>query len=529
MKVSKISLFLLLMIFSSSVFAQTTNKSFIFQNTKGQEFIFNEIQLNSFILKDKIKKNKKIAKMQALKGKKNSAKISKFALDDFFVSNSAFYEESCSSGDLSNYFMIDGKSELVIKGYDVLGSKDIAAEWLGIPSSGDMDDIDAQRTAGGHKFSSKISMAPEMKRWGVNYFVQKKLRDNFWFSILVPFVNVATNARLSEYEISGARPETLMPLLEDDSRGVLFFEEPLNVTQALSHPLMKYGKIDNKKHQKAGLADITLRLGLNKMYKKCLLDLYTQLVVPTGDKPTAEYLFEPIVGNGHHFAAGAGAKFSAKYKNFTLMSDFDYLYLFQSSEKRSFDLNNGPWSRYMAATTGLPRTRPQRLINYLTKDLYVTPGSYANALFAADFNRDKIHLQFGVNIEAKASEKVYLKEGFNDYVGIAFYDTHAPQSMIVDTYDTYNRTYSKADINDDMIVAIASADSSFTNIKESDLNLDSARSLNQLSVNPFVSVGFDGTLDSHPYNVSFGTFYKSNSNNKSIGSWGLWLNASISI
>ncbi len=513
------------MIFSSSVFAQTTNKSFIFQNTKGQEFIFNEIQLNSFILKDKIKKNKKIAKMQALKGKKNSAKISKFALDDFFVSNSAFYEESCSSGDLSNYFMIDGKSELVIKGYNAAGSRDIYAEWLGIPSSDHMDGDEQDYPH--HTFSSKISMAPEMKRWGVNYFVQKKLRDNFWFSILVPFVNVATNARLSEYEISGQRPETLMPILDSGARGVLFFEEPLNVTQALSHPLMKYGKIDNKKHQKAGLADITLRLGLNKMYKKCLLDLYTQLVVPTGDKPTAEYLFEPIVGNGHHFAAGAGAKFSAKYKNFTLMSDFDYLYLFQSSEKRSFDLNNGPWSRYMAATTGLPRTRPQRLINYLTKDLYVTPGSYANALFAADFNRDKIHLQFGVNIEAKANEKVYLKEGFNDYVGIAFYDIDAPQSMIISGQDTYNLTYHNAKINNSMIVT--SADSSFINIKESDLNLDSAKSLNQLSVNPFVSIGFDGTLDSHPYNVSFGTFYKSNSNNKSIGSWGLWLNGSISI
>lgn len=526
MKVSKISLFLLLMTFSSSIFAETTtNKSFIFQNTKGQEFIINETQLNSFVLQNKIKKSKKIAKLNAMKNKKNSVKVSKFAIDDFFMSGSTFYEESCSSGDLSKYFMIDGKDYLVVKGQNVGGSKDISAEWLGIPSSGHMDGVaDAYLD---HDFSSKISIAPEVKRWGANLFIQKKLRNHMWFSALIPFANVATNMRLSEYEISGARPETLMPTLDSGARGVLFFEEPLNVTQALSHPLMKYGKIDNKKHQKAGIADITLRLGLNKMYKKCLLDLYTQVVVPTADKPSAEYLFEPVVGNGHHYALGAGAKFSARYKNFTLMSDLDYLYLFQGTEKRSFDLYNGPWSRYMAATTGLPRTRPQRLINYLTKDVHVTPGSYANALFAADFNKNKIHIQFGANIEVKANEKLSLKDGFNDYVGIAYFDTAAAQSMIESGADTYNLTYHNAKISDNMIVA--SADTSFINIKESDINLESARSLNMLSINPFVSLGFDGTLDSHPYNVSFGSFYKSNANNKSIGSWGLWLNGTISI
>lgn len=499
MNFKNIYLFLLsIFLLSSNLFA-ITNKTFLIPNTKGQEIIITESQTQNFI-------------RDIIKEKNNQ---------NFFLSNSWFYEDSCSAGGLSQYFMPNGKTELLVQGAGVAtaGVTDIYAEWLGIPSSGDMDAVNA------HTFSSRISISPEIKRWGTNFYVYKKLRNKFWFSMLVPFANVATNANLNESQITGARPESLVPAA-GGGIGVLFYEEPLNVIQALSHPLMKYGKIDNIKHQKSGIADINLKLGINKIYdNKYILDIYTQGIIPTADKPTAEYLFEPIVGNGHHFGVGAGLKFSTNYKNLTFLSNFDYLYLFSGTEKRSLDLYNCPWSRYMAATLGLPRTRPERLINYLTQDLKVVPCSQFNALFAFNWKKDKFHLEFGTNIESKSNERVSLKGGWNESVAIAHYADGNPQDLI--TGATWNGSYSNATINNTMVTD--SVDAIYTPISLNKINLDSAKNLNSLSLNPYFNLGFDGKFLDNQFNLSSGLFYKVNSNNKSIGSVGIWLNFSIQL
>ncbi len=495
MKSKKIIILLLLSIVTTKIFA-VTNKTFFLPNTKGQELIINQTQTNNF-MRTYIKDN--------------------LMNDNFFMSGSMFYEESCSAGGLSQYFMPNGKTELVVQGQAVAvpGVTDIYAEWLGIPSSvADMD--------GDHNFSSRISISPEIKRWGTNLFVYKKIHKHFWLSVLVPFANVATNAELKEFGITGQRSEGLVP-----NNDILYYEEPLNVTQALSHPLMKYGKIDNIKHQNAGIADINLRLGINKKYAdKYLFDFYTQAVIPTADKPTAEYLFEPIVGNGHHFGVGCGLKFNTEFKNFTFLTSFDYLYLFQGTEKRSFDLYNGPWSRYMAATLGLPRTRPERLINFLTKDFKVSPGSQFNALFSIDYNKDKFHFEFGTNIECRSSESVRLKDGWSENVAITYYVDGNPSSLF--NGPTWNQSYSRASIDKPMVIA-SGQDTSYTPVSSSDINLNSARVLNSLSVNPYFNIGFDGTFNNNPFNISSGLFYKANSNNKSIGSIGFWLNFVIGL
>ena len=505
MKSKNILLILLLSIVTTKIFA-VTNKTFFMPNTKGQELIINQTQTNNF--------------MRAyIKGNLN---------ENFFMSGSIFYEESCSAGGLSKYFMPNGKTELIVRGHKAAedsGAPDIYAEWLGIPSSVDMDEGDD------HTFSSRFTISPEIKRWGTNFFVYKKIHKHFWLSVLVPFANVATNARLKESGINGNRSEGLIPTDNAGAPWALYYEEPLNVTQALSHPLMKYGKIDNIKHQKAGIADINLRLGVNKKYAdKYLFDFYTQAIIPTADKPTAEYLFEPIVGNGHHFGVGCGLKFSTEFKNFTFLTNFDYLYLFQGTEKRSFDLHNRPWSRYMAATLGLPRTRPERLINFLTKDFKVSPGSHFNALFSIDYSRDKFHFEFGTNIECRSSENVSLKDGWSEGVAIAYYGDDPSGLYPVDPVQlTYNKSHSKAKIDSSMIIGTNNGDANFTPIKNSDLNLNSARSLNSLSINPYLNIGFDGKFISNLFNISSGIFYKANSNNKSLGSFGFWLNGTISI
>jgi hypothetical protein len=294
---------------------------------------------------------------------------------------------------------------------------------------------------------------------------------------------------------------------------------------------MQYGKIDNKVHRLAGLADITLRLGCTKEFRDVItFDVYTGFVIPTGYKPTAEYLFEPLVGNGQHFGVNFGYNLVSKITgDISFVSCFDYRYLFEGKEKRSFDLKqNGPWSRYMAATVGLPRNRPQRLINYLTDDVYVSPGSLANILFAFHIKHKKYNFEIGSDIECRAAENIHLKKGFNTYVGIALYDEDDPSSMLVPELETYNRTNPRAKINETMLVARDDY-TTFEAITYDQLNLDSAKHPNIVSAKFYVSVGAQGTINDKPFLFNIGGTYAFGSDNKALDYWNMYMKLSMSI
>ena len=72
--------------------------------------------------------------------------------------------------------------------------------------------------------------------------------------------------------------------------------------QAFAQKGWRFGRITPEKHKKWGVADIELKIG----YNSCACDTYTMnsyvgLIVPTGTRVRARYVFEPIVGNNRHF------------------------------------------------------------------------------------------------------------------------------------------------------------------------------------------------------------------------------------
>ncbi|MCK4650613.1 hypothetical protein KAT08_00400 [Candidatus Babeliales bacterium] len=538
---SKKNIFLIFLFFSQVLLSRvTTNKTFFKHSYVGQDLIMQNAMSSYFIHdmklkkfsykikdKDKVVKSGILSRLFSPKSLKKSVDFKEeFAnkYDNFFISSSVFYEESSSSSDLAKYFFPNGKTELTVKGYqaaDDTGAPDIFAEWLGIPSSGDLN------VPGDHNFTSKIKISPYLKRVGTTLYIHKVLHKNFWTSVFAPFVEVSTNIHFKEFDIGGQRPEGLMP----DPRN-LYFEEPLNATQAFVHPLMKYGRIDNKVHRLSGLADINLRLGYTKKFRDVTTwDIYSGFVIPTGYKPTAEYLFEPIVGNCQHFGVNFGFNLVSHFaRDSYFISSFDYQYLFESSEKRSFDLKqNGPWSRYMAATVGLPRTRPERLINFLTQDLNVTPRSLVNFLLALHFKHNKFNLEIGSDIECRSTEKVRLKNGFSENIGIAFYNEGSPDTLIEGGAETYNRSYSAAKIDLPMIINPNIADAGINIINADQLDLSSAKHSNILSFKFYLSTGFDGTINNKPFLLDIGGTYGIGSDNKILDYWNIWTKLNISI
>ncbi len=106
-----------------------------------------------------------------------------------------------------------------------------------------------------------------------------------------------------------------------------------------------------------GLADLRFALGWN-FYQNCNshLGLNLQFAAPTGTRPDACHVFEPIVGNGHHWEFGGGLsahwvlwESDCNDRELGIYFEGQFTHLFKARQRRSFDLCNGPNSRYMLA------------------------------------------------------------------------------------------------------------------------------------------------------------------------------------
>ena len=97
-----------------------------------------------------------------------------------------------------------------------------------------------------------------------------------------------------------------------------------------------------------GFDDTPLQVG------DVLISSFDLFRAPTGNRPTGIFLFEPIIGNGHHWEFGGGFNghwdFWATEDECTYASfyvDAIVTHLFIATQKRTFDLRGKPFSRYM--------------------------------------------------------------------------------------------------------------------------------------------------------------------------------------
>ncbi len=121
-------------------------------------------------------------------------------------------------------------------------------------------------------------------------------------------------------------------------------------------PLEK-SKISESNQFATGLSDIQLELGYN-----IILDcnrhfgINLRAAIPTGTRPKGIYLFEPIVGNGHHWELGFGLTAHHEIwrtwnedQSTAIYFEMYLTHLFKTRQTRSFNLINGINSRYMLA------------------------------------------------------------------------------------------------------------------------------------------------------------------------------------
>ena len=215
-----------------------------------------------------------------------------------------------------------------------------------------------------------LKMCEHIENPGTNNYWPGYFNDNV-------FVNGETSGTITDpWEAYGIARNNLVRSFESfisccdtikDSKNSFDFEILNTHLPFTSHGItfdpLCHAKMSTCNRKKAGLADIQVALGWNWW----LEDYYHAGfnicgTIPTGNRPTGEYLFEPIVGNGKHGELGVG--FSGHYtfccnedeeKYYSIFCDANITHLFKTKQCRTFDLKNKPLSRYMlAAKFGTP-------------------------------------------------------------------------------------------------------------------------------------------------------------------------------
>ncbi len=230
---------------------------------------------------------------------------------------------------LTDYFLWDNKREISIRED---GSGDIGSVWLGL--------ITPERA-----YNSSLHLKP-WRDVVASIFTYhhdlSSLKEGLWVSLLLPVVDVRHGISFEEW-VQGPFG------VAENSYG----DALTTAISALNSRDMQYGRVSYHRRSKSGLDDTTIKVGMQlHECEKGHLGVYADVLLPTSPKPKARHLFEPVIGNGGHFGLGLGLNFDALLYNtgkekWSVQSDLKVRYLLPSTEKRSFDLKNGPWSRYL--------------------------------------------------------------------------------------------------------------------------------------------------------------------------------------
>jgi hypothetical protein len=197
---------------------------------------------------------------------------------------------------------------------------------------------------------------------------------------------------------------------------------------------LKFARMSNRRLAKTRFAEFRLRFGKNFICEEDRhFGMNLQVAAPAGLRPEGKFLFEPMVGNGHHWELGFATHGSytfweneEKMQWWSFYADADITHLFKSHQKRVFDLTaNGPLSRYMLATemktpaTNLlgGGTTPSAqfnnkilpVANITALDVNVSIAVQADIVFMFNFISEGLSFDLGYNYWGRSHEIIKLK------------------------------------------------------------------------------------------------------------------------
>jgi len=200
---------------------------------------------------------------------------------------------------------------------------------------------------------------------------------------------------------------------------------------------MQFGRITNCENSHTRVAEIDLALGYNFLLEQDHhLGFFVYAAVPTGNRPDARKLFEPMVGNGKHWELGGGFSGSWIFWTSEVCNDryfglwFEVLvtHLFKTCQCRSFDFCCKPNSRYMlleqmgsnddtiqgnvsGTNTKAEYQYKKNLIpaiNWSTLNVNVRINAQVDFALKLGYTRGNLGFDLGYNLWARTKEKMTL-------------------------------------------------------------------------------------------------------------------------
>ncbi|MFA6066406.1 MAG: hypothetical protein WC707_04480 [Candidatus Babeliaceae bacterium] len=324
-----------------------------------------------------------------------------------------FGGQSTNANRITKYFFPFNKATLLVaeNGSSAAANRDVDPQHFNIET---LDNT----------FQSTITMCPQQSVAAVGFDWKQSLSSRedgcikWWLEVVTSVVHVQNKLNFKENVIDNGGGALANTLGLDNAQVVG------NMTQAFNQSTWKYGKIGCKPLKKTGLADIEIALGWNACHTEmCHYNGYAGVVIPTGNKPKAHYVFEPIVGNNKHVGIMYGSNMGFKFwecGDHTITGEIDIngRYLFRNKQRRSFDLFDKSWSRYMETYASLAEAQAAATeqstrsgtsgINLFTDCVKVSPRFSAVVNSAFIYKYHGFELEVGYNFYGRQAEKVSL-------------------------------------------------------------------------------------------------------------------------
>jgi hypothetical protein len=322
-----------------------------------------------------------------------------------------------------------------------------------------------------------------------------------------------------------------------------------NMIDAFRQKGFLFGKIDDcaDAMKKTRVADMELKFGYEWLiHEPCHLESYIGLIIPTGNKPKGEYMFEAVVGSGKHvgisFGSNIGVQIWAdedKERCLRVEHASHSQYLFKKDQVRSFDLKNRPWSRYLsmyasleeataaAATTPTLPTGNQFSftpgINIMTREVQVTPGFSHNMNSAIIYQSKGLAVEGGYNFFARRAEHIEFDCSFPETAALKDIVTGRGTTNPLRDISGTSQIEQLVIITVDGNVPVPLANYSQSIITADDIDLASASTPCNLAHTIYGSLGYNWDEREYPMGMHFGGSYTfSNSNNSVVDRWTLW-------
>ncbi len=421
----------------------------------------------------------------------------------FTFGATAFFQQSVHGHRLARYFLPCS-----------LESCDKNALVIAQDGSGDIDSLWLKLTNNTDDFFSTISLCPRRSLAGALFNYHQNLGmlyPGLWMDVNFAFMSADHTLCLQECLAS--------------SRGII----PCHATaiEAFNSPEFLFGKLSSHKITKIGVDDLEIKLGYNIFWSiNSHLAIYGVLLAPTSSRPEARFLFEPIIGRGHHLGLGFGINGGQLFwccgpHSLTYLFDVDYRFFLASTECRSVDLCNGDWSRYLLVGR---KEKPAKALagnNLLTVPLRITPRSMLNIWLALHYEYNNLQAEVGYDFWLKEREKVCFAacHGFANDFGIFDLEGALKCSPVSASTATIIQATSGAN----PVVS----DKVFTPITRCRLNLESAAQGLALSHKLYGSLGYDACWFNHSALIAVGGSYEFAQKNTALDQWGIWLKLAL--